>query len=73
MAVSHTLNEYFNRGDIYYVSFNIPASPNEAPVLYKESAPYTSVEYGEHLPEDDAEIFNQLQRDYIDEVHSDIP
>lgn len=53
------------RGDVYYCSFNVTIAGSDTAVCYINGSPYTSVAYGQHLPEDEELFFNEIQKDYI--------
>lgn len=54
-----------NYSNIFYIAFNMSVAGADTAVLYKEDTPYTGVDYGQHLPNDENLFFNEIQKSFI--------
>lgn len=57
-------------GNVYYARFNMPIAQSDTSVFYKDEIPYDTVLYGQHLPKDRGEFFNEVQKQYISNAGS---
>lgn len=60
----------FANGNVYYARFNMPIAQSDISVFYKNEVPYDTVLYGQHLPKDREEFFNEVQKQYISNAGS---
>lgn len=59
------INVVLSSANVKYVAFNMSVAGSETAVCYKEKVPYSSAEYGQHIPEDEELFFNEIQKEFI--------